>query len=151
LARALEIGALSVEDAVAWADGVISREDHPDSSICEVAMAGRKYPQDLVSLLREVPGRFDETEVRGKVLRILAEGLQQDRRRADQVAHCLYQLALAGDVDDQRLHRIAWWAWDGLDLADAGLIQQTREQVIDELVAALHEAAQEVSDERTPG
>jgi len=151
LARCLEIGALSVSDAVAWADGVIERDEHPDPSICEIAMSGRKYEPDVVAALREVPGTFDEAEVRRKVLCLLSDGLQRDRRRADRVAQSLYQLALAGEIDGEPLCQIAWWASDGLDLADAGVIQHTREQVVDELVAALQNAAAvQDSDRRCP-
>ncbi len=141
LARAIEIGALSVADAVEWADRVVEGEDHPHWTVCEVAMSGRKYEPDVVAALREVPGSVDEGEVRRGVVRILADGLERDRRRADQIARSLYQLALSDEVDGDGLRSIAWWAWDGLDLADARIVQQTREQVIDEMIAALREAA----------
>jgi len=137
LARAIEIGALSVADAVKWADDVVERENHPDWSICEIAMSARKSEPDVVASLREVPGRFEEREVWRRLIRVLADGLEHDRRRADQIASSLYRLALADELPDERLRKLAWWAWDGLDLADAGLSQQTREQVVDELIAGL--------------
>jgi hypothetical protein len=147
LALAIEIGALSVADAVAWADNVIEREEHPHGSICEVAVSARKYEPDVVAALREVPGEVDEGEVKRRLVRVLSDGLERDRARADQIARSLYQLALANQVDSERLRNTAAWAWDGLDLADAGMIEQTREQVIDEMIAALREAA----EHETPG
>jgi len=150
LARALEIGALSIADAVAWADAVIEREEHPDAAICEVATSGRRYEPDVVAALREVPGTFDEAQVSRNLVRVLADGLQRDRGRADQVARALYQLALSNEVHGEPLRQIAWWAWDALDLADAGIIAQTRDQVIDELVDALRTAVEDHSPERRP-
>jgi hypothetical protein len=147
LALAIEIGALSVTDAVAWADNVIEREEHPDGSICEVAMSARKYEPDVVAALRKVPGKLDDGEVRRRLIHVLADGLEHHRRRADQIARSLYQLALTNQVDSERLRNIAWWAWDGLDLADARMVEQTREHVIDEMIAALREAA----GHETPG
>lgn len=141
IARAIEVGALSVADAVQWADDVIDREEHPHVSICEVALCARKYEPDVVAALREVPGAFDEHEVRRRVVDLLAEGLERNRDRANLIARSLYELAMADNIDGDRLRSIAWWAWDGLDLADAGLLHQTRDEVIDELIAALREAA----------
>jgi hypothetical protein len=141
IARAIEVGALSVGDAVQWADGVIDREEHPHYSICDVALCARKYEPDVVAALREVPGAFDEYEVRRRVVQLLADGLERNRDCANLIARSLYELAMANNIDGDRLRSIAWWAWDGLDLADAGLLHQTRDEVIDELIAALREAA----------
>ena len=81
LARAIEIGALSVADAVEWADRVVEGEDHPHWTVCEVAMSGRKYEPNVVAALREVPGSVDEGEVRRGVVRILATGLTRSQAR----------------------------------------------------------------------
>jgi hypothetical protein len=95
----------------------------------------------VVAALREVPGAFDEYEVRRRVVHLLADGLERNRDRANLIARSLYELAMANNINGDRLRSIAWWAWDGLDLADAGLLHQTRDEVIDELIAALREAA----------
>jgi hypothetical protein len=52
-------------------------------------------------------------------------------------------MALADEIEDPRVKEIGWWAWDALDLADAGHIQDTREQIIEQMSAALHDAATE--------
>jgi hypothetical protein len=36
---------------------------------------------------------------------------------------------------------ISWWAYDALDPADADQIKESREQIINDMVAALDEAA----------
>jgi hypothetical protein len=69
--------------------------------------------------------------------------VRRDPSRAYQIALALYQMALADEIEDPRLKEIGWWSWDALDLAEAGHIQKTREQVIDQMSAALHGAATE--------
>lgn len=56
-------------------------------------------------------------------MRRVAQALAEDRSRADSIASALYQLALANELPDEGLRAVAWWAWDALDLADQGLIQ----------------------------
>jgi hypothetical protein len=146
LARALELGAVAVADAVRWADGVIEVEDHPHASVCEVAMASRKYPPDVVALLRETEGDFDEAVVRKRVLRLIDQGLREDASRADHLARALYELAAADQIEDNELRRIAWWAWDALDLADSRAIVETRDEVVDKMQRALHRVAAASAD-----
>jgi len=50
-------------------------------------------------------------------------------------------MALAEKLQDPQLEEIGWWAWDALDLAESGQIQESREQVIDQMSAALNKAA----------
>jgi hypothetical protein len=69
--------------------------------------------------------------------------LKGDVGRAGQIASGLYQLALADDIQDSPLRDIAWWAWDALDLAEAGIIQESREQVVSQMANALDRAAAE--------
>ncbi len=59
LAVGLELGIVPVSDAVAWADKQIESSDVPHSTICEIAMASSRSPQDVVHLLRSLPGVFD--------------------------------------------------------------------------------------------
>lgn len=141
LAVALEIGAASVADVVAWADARIALEDHPHWSVCELATMGASYEPDVARALREVPGVVDATRVRDELVRRLARALVEDRSRADRIASALYQLALANELPDEGLRAVAWWAWDALDLADQGLVQETRDQVVDAMLAALNAAA----------
>ena len=63
--------------------------------------------------------------------------------RPTRSASALYQLALADEVEVSRLkvNEISWWAWDALNLADAGHIEETREHVVNQILTALEEAA----------
>jgi hypothetical protein len=137
---ALEIGAASVDDVVTWARGVVSKTEHPHWSICELAMCSGKYPPDLKEFLTEVPGSLDALRARAIVIRMLSDSLSEHPDRADQIAQSLYHLASGGDLDDSPLHTIAWWAWDALDLADAGLIAETRTDILLKMQAAFDKA-----------
>jgi hypothetical protein len=147
LAIALEIGGVDVPYAVAWADAQIAAAEHPHWSLCEVATAGRRYPQDVAGLLRNVPGHAEPAVARSLVVQLLAAHF--DLRRAYQLASCLYQLAIAGDIDDPELKAIALWAWDGMDLADAGMILETSRDIAEQMRARL-EAASEALRSRGP-
>ena len=140
-ASALEVGAVLVEEVVAWADAIIEREDHPHWAICELATCGREYPPDVVHRLRAVPGVPDIAVSRGLVLLMLRDSLVRDPRCASHVAHSLFDLAMAGQILDSELEALAWWAWDALDLADDGIIEETRADIVDKMRDALTSAA----------
>jgi len=99
-ACALEVGVVVVDDVVAWADTIIEREDHPHWAICELATCRREYPPDVVRRLREVPGVADVAVSRRLVLQMLCDSSAREPRCASQVAHSLYNLAMAGEITD---------------------------------------------------
>lgn len=142
LAVGLEIGATNLADVLAWADGIIAAEEHPHWTICELATMGKSYEPDVIRALREVPGEVDEAWVRQDVVRTLARGLAEDRSRADKIAEALYHLAMAERLPEEELRPVAWWAWDALSLADGGIGHETRDQVINKMLDALHAATQ---------
>lgn len=137
---ALEIGAASVDDVVTWASDIVSKTEHPHWSICELALCSGKYPPDLKEFLDEVPGSLDALHSRAMVITMLSDSLCAHPDRANQIAHSLYQLASGGALDDSPLRAIAWWAWDALDLADAGLIAETRADIVLKMQVAFSEA-----------
>lgn len=136
----LEIGATGVADVVAWADGIIAAAERPHWSVCELATMGRSYELDVIQALGEVLVELDEAWVRQEVVRQLARGLAEDRLRADKIASALYNLAynlaMADGLPDEELLSIARWAWDALSLAGEGMVEDTREQVIDTMLDA---------------
>jgi hypothetical protein len=52
-------------------------------------------------------------------------------------ARSLFDLAMADEVADPGLKALAWWAWDALDLADARMINETRDDIIQMIQSAL--------------
>lgn len=141
LATALEIGICNVAEVVAWSDAQILREKSPPASLCDVSVSHDRYQQDVAGLLRQCPGAPVKSRVERLLVLLLHEKLSRDARCADKVASALYQLALADDIENPGLKSIAWWAWDALDLADAGLFQESREQITNQVAEALDEAA----------
>src|SRR5262249_27851149 len=126
LAGALEFGLCDVAEVIAWSDAQLLREDPLPGALCEVSLAYDRYPQDVAGLLRQCPGTPAKSNVSLLLVTLLDHRLKGDPGRAYQVASALYQMALAEEIEDPHLREIAWWAWDALDLAEAGHIQESR-------------------------
>jgi hypothetical protein len=137
VATALETGLFDVTDAVRWADRQIERSDVPDTAICDAAMAGSKYPQDVAFILRQVPGECDQAQAVRLVLRYALDALEQGRRDPRQVARALFDLAYAGDLPKGKLRGQAWGYWDAIDLARHGCARQTEKQITADMASAI--------------
>lgn len=136
-AIALESTAADVNEVVAWADNQIAFLDHPDWTLCEIALAGKKSPSEVADLLHRIPGTSDLQSVMRTLLHLMKEKLVSNPSRADQIAKKLFLMAAYdGVIDDPALKNICLWGWDALDLADQG-VQETRDQVISELVKGI--------------
>jgi hypothetical protein len=141
LATGLEIGACDVAEVIAWSDAQLLREDPPPAALCDVSLSHDRYPQDVARLLRQLAGAPDKQRVGRLLVTMVDAKMRSDPGRADQVALWLYHMTAANEIEDPALMKIGWWAWDALDLAEAGQIQESREQVIGQMSAALHQAA----------
>jgi hypothetical protein len=141
LATALEIGICDVPEVIAWSDARIVREDAPPAALCEVSVSHDRYPQDVAGLLRQCRDKPVKLHVQRLLVLLLRDKLCRDRSWAGKVASALYQMALADDIEDPDLKSMAWWAWDALSLADAGHIRESREQITNQMAAALDAAA----------
>lgn len=140
MAVALRNGFTDVSDAVRWADVVISSEDHPHGSVCDVAVAVDKRTSEVADMLEEVPGTPDHDLVMDLLVQLVQQRFQDDAR-AESIARWLYSMALAGNIHDEELLKVAWWAWDSLALADARIIG-TRADVINAMRKSLAIAAE---------
>jgi hypothetical protein len=145
LACALEIGAVDVDAVIDWADAQIAEDPTPHWVLCEAATSRGKYPQDVASELRQIPGRTDPVNVRSLLVQLMAGKLKKNEGRAYQLASALYQMAYANEVEQPELRALAWWAWDALDLADCGHIAETRAQVVERMRDVLERAAEEAA------
>lgn len=139
-ASALQVGAATVDEVVEWADAVIELEANPHWSFCELATCRNLYPPDVAHLLRDVPGTPDRAASQRIVMKMLHESLVKDPTRANQIASSLYSLAMADEIANPNLKALAWWAWDALDLADAGVTAETRTEIIDRIRGELADA-----------
>ncbi len=120
------------------------REDPPPVALCDVSLSYDRYPQDVAGLLRQLPGAPIKQRVDQLLVTLVDAKMRSDPSHVYQIAWGLYQMALADVIEDPRLKEIAWWAWDALDLAESGHNQESREQVIGQMSAALHEVATDV-------
>ncbi len=143
LAIALTIGAVDVDEVIEWADAHIAALIAPHWALCEVATSRGQYPIDVAARLRELPGRADLAVSRRLVIALTARKLARDPSRANQFAVALYHMALAGEIDAPELERLAWWAWDALDLAASGMIEETPDQIVASMTEALDQALAE--------
>src|SRR5262249_42554333 len=134
-------GVCDVAEVIAWSDAQILREDPPPAALCEVSLARDRYPQDVAGLLRQCPGTPAKSDVSRLLVTLLDDRLKGDTGRADQIESALYQMSLAEEIEDPHLWKIAWWAWDALDLAEAGHIRESRGQVVGRMADALDRAA----------
>ena len=137
VARALEVGLLDVADAVVWADRQIERSEVPHAAICDCAMAASRYPRDVASILRQVPGDYDQSQALRLLLRYALDALEQRKRDPRKIAHALFDLACAGDLPKSELKYHSWGYWDAIDLARDGYIHQTEKQVIAHMTSTL--------------
>jgi len=140
LARALEFGLCDVAEVIAWADAQILREDRPSEALCDVSLARGRYPQDVAGMLRQFPGTPDSSDVARLLLSLMKDRLDRDDDAAEPIAWALHQMAMAKEIDDQRFSDVFWWAREELDLAELGYIQDSRQQIVQRMAAALEEA-----------
>ena len=146
LATALNIGICDVAEVIAWSDAQILREESPPRALCEVSVSHDCYPQDVAALLRQCPGVPDRSRAQRLLLLLVCDKLTRDPGCADQVAKALFQMSIADEIEDPKLKSVAWWAWDALDLADAGIIVESRKQITDQMAAWLDEATRSGSE-----
>jgi hypothetical protein len=94
-------GAATVAHAVAWADGLIAAGPRPDIAVIEVALAGRRSPADMLSLLALVAGTAGGEGVMRRHLGALLRALGADPSRAREVATRLFRYATEGDLPEE--------------------------------------------------
>lgn len=140
LALGLELGVVRPAEVVDWADGVIARTDHPHWSIGELVTMGRAYEQDVADALRRIPGEPDRTAAMRALLLQLPRRLRERRDRADGFVHALLYFEDTGVLLDADLRDATDIAWDSLGQEGRPGYPPTRDQIIDELLAALDAA-----------
>ena len=141
LAVALRNGFADVNDAVRWADAAIATEQHPHWTICDVALSVAKHRGEVADVLEEMPGLPNHAAVMDLLFQLVQRKLQADASRAESIARWLYQMALADNIHDDDLLKVAWSAWDSLALVDAR-ITGNRADVINGMRNALATATE---------
>jgi hypothetical protein len=140
LATALNFGICDVAEVIVWSDTQILREESAPTALCDVSLSHDCYPQDVAASLRQCPGTPDRSRAQRLFLLLVRDKLRKDSGCADKIASALFQMALADEIEDRHLKSVAWWAWDALDLADAGHGVESRKQITDQMAAELDAA-----------
>ncbi len=105
-------GTHTVADAVAWADRVIAADPHPDIEVIDVAMATRRRPVEVASLLGRVRGDVDPALVARQWLAALHAEVVAVPRKAQEVATLIYRAAAAGILPEEMTSDSDCWGLD---------------------------------------
>lgn len=120
IATALELGLLSVPDAIRWADAGIEADPQPPFALIEVSLAAKAPPVEVAHLLRSLPGEPGRRELARRLVCRIAGALHDGRVTAAWAARILYQMVLAELVPDPSAEGDMARLDDAFDLARGG-------------------------------
>jgi hypothetical protein len=138
-------GCVTVAEAVAWADATIDAEAAPEIAIVDVALARRRSPAEVATLLEAVPGEADGVEVRRRLLGRMLRILDADPSRGGEIARSLYSLAVSGELPERDFGWQPYTLDDTFDLARSGVCGTHRDAVVE-----LREYLERHAGERAP-
>jgi hypothetical protein len=146
-AIALASGAIEVTDVIRWADKQIETIEQPDWELCQVSLSRGRLKDDVVRLLRNIRGGADRQQAMRAALRMIAPALGSDVERSSEIARFLFdQAAYKDNIDDGPLRDVCVWAWDALDLARDGIVQESYADVITRFRQAIEDAILRMGD-----
>jgi hypothetical protein len=90
----LDYGLISVPDVISWADGIIAESDVPENAIIDLALSGKKTPDDIVFQLAKLAIGCDRYRAMRFVLGQMHLALQKNRTLGRGFAHKLLQFAV---------------------------------------------------------
>jgi hypothetical protein len=105
-------GWLLVRCAVAWADERIAQSPEPHPALLDISLAGTRPPNEVVSLLADVPGSADPIAVMRACLADLLRTVEREPALGRAVAQWLYVSATQGDLPE------AHFGWQALAIDD---------------------------------
>jgi len=129
----LIVGEVSVEDVVAWADGIIMKEPEPDASLLDISLARRGGVHEVVRLLRTVPGETSSIDVMRAWLGHMLTALRSDPGCGRTIAQWLYRWAIEGELPEAEFGWEPYALDDSFHLADTGVCS------LDDALAQLEE------------
>lgn len=121
LAAAVEMGAATPDEVVAWADLVILKTGVPDLAICEVALMRKEPRRNIASTLRQVAGNADLHVVRGLLIERLINAHEEGLVTPEQLSKWMYDDAFRDADGWAENYGEALSYWDALDLAREGI------------------------------
>ena len=133
LAVGLEFNFDDVEDAVDWADANIAALASPPHALLEISMMGKSCRQDVVNLLRSLPGQADGSRACDDLLARMISAWMQKDDKAGRIDNALYAMHKAGLLNAAVAEAYARLEYASR-LVDAGLS--------DDLDAAVHDTGE---------
>lgn len=120
LAAAVEIGAATPAEIVAWADLLILASEKPDCAICEVSLMRNEPRPDIASTLRRIEGDTSSRLVRGLVVERLVKMHDDGLVTPERLAKWIYDDAMSDEAGWGEHCGGAMSFWDAIDLARLG-------------------------------
>lgn len=136
LALALKWGEANLEEAIEWADGLISSMEIPDDDLTEVSLASSNA--EAITALHSLSAKVQEWEIISALLQRLAQKTSMLPREASQLAKRLYHLAM--EKDAPKFLSAFCGHWDEIDLAIDGVYGDV-DSSVEAFLADLKEAA----------
>jgi hypothetical protein len=119
---------------VRWADRQIELSDIPLSSLCDVAMASSRFPQDVARMLRSIPGDCDFAGAVRLTLGYMLDALRESTSDPRGIARALFDMAIACDLPDGDLKHHSFGYWDAIDLARDGVTQESESGIVADMI-----------------
>lgn len=85
-------------------------------------MAGHTHTNNVINLLKQVPGVEDSALVHRGVLAKIREKLQREPEFEDRAVRILFDMAIDEEAPDKEAESEMFWFYDALDLAKAGYV-----------------------------
>ena len=136
LALALKWGEANLEEAIEWADGLISSMEIPDDDLTEVSLASSNA--EAITALHSLSAKVQEWEIISALLQRLAQKTSMLPREASQLAKRLYHLKM--EKDAPKFLSAFCGHWDEIDLAIDGVYGDV-DSSVEAFLADLKEAA----------
>jgi hypothetical protein len=96
----LASGFIKIEDVISWADSIIEQEKEPDYEIIEISLAGRKSLSDVLSLLKNVKGKYNQIIVIRKAMSKVLLLLELKPKLGFDVSLWLHKLMMSEELNE---------------------------------------------------
>ena len=132
----LIVGLTTVDEIVAWADGIL-RADHPyDDDVANLSLGRRASETELISWLDNIARGADKMQALRCMLGNMHRVLSVDRTNAGKFVKELFFLYTKNIRELPKEMSFMTWYWDQFDLAQDGILSAP-DAVIDDLLQEL--------------
>ena len=112
-------GLISLTEVVSWADKSIGQLSKPGIVLIEISMASNLHINDVINLLRDIPGKVDLQQVYQGIFSKMKAKMVEEPESEKRIVQALFEMAMEGEVPDKEAESEMFWFYDALDLAEA--------------------------------